>query len=99
METAKLFQNGRSQAVRLPKAYRFSGERVLIKRFGKGIVLLPDEDSWESLIESTAKFSTDFMETRDQGGEQEREGLLRVKYLLDTAWSFRHPDRRPWPES
>lgn len=62
--TAKLFQNGRSQAVRLPKAYRFSGERVFIKRFEKGIVLLPDEDSWESLIESTAKFSTDFMEMR-----------------------------------
>lgn len=73
---SKLFQNGRSQAVRLPKAYRFSGERVLIKRFGKGVVLLPDEDSWESLIESTAKFSTDFMETRDQGGEQEREACF-----------------------
>ncbi len=76
MEAARLFQNGRSQAVRSPKAYRFFGEKVFIKRFGKGIVLLPDEDLWESLIESTAKFSTDFMETRDQGGEQEREACF-----------------------
>lgn len=73
MVLAKLFQNGRSQAVRLPKAFRFSGDRVIIKRFGKGVVLLPDENSWESLIESTTKFTSDFMDTRDQGGEQIRE--------------------------
>lgn len=73
MVSAKLFQNGRSQAVRLPKAFRFSGDRVIIKRFGKGVVLLPDENSWESMIESTTKFSSDFMETRDQGDEQIRE--------------------------
>jgi antitoxin VapB len=76
MTTAKLFQNGRSQAVRLPKAYRFSGEKVIIKRFGKGVVLLPDDASWDSMIEATEKFSTDFMETRDQGGQQEREACF-----------------------
>lgn len=73
MATAKLFKNGRSQAVRLPKAFRFSGEKVIIKRFGKGVVLLPEEASWESMIESTGKFTKDFMETRDQGGHQVRE--------------------------
>ena len=76
MQTVKLFKNGRSQAVRLPKAFRFSGEKVIIKRFGKGIILLPDEGSWDSLIESTAKFSADFMEMRDQGGEQKREVIF-----------------------
>jgi len=76
MVSAKLFQNGRSQAVRLPKAFRFSGDRVIIKRFGKGLVLLPDENSLDSLIESTSKFTSDFMETRDQGGEQIREDFF-----------------------
>jgi antitoxin VapB len=76
MTTAKLFQNGRSQAARLPKAYRFSGDKVIIKRFGKGVVLLPDNASWDCMIEATEKFSTDFMETRDQGGRQEREACF-----------------------
>jgi antitoxin VapB len=43
MDTARLFQSGRSQAVRLPKAYRFSGTEVIVKHFGNG-VLLPMED-------------------------------------------------------
>jgi antitoxin VapB len=41
MDTAKLFKTGRSQAVRLPKAYRFEGDEVYIKRVGPAVVLLP----------------------------------------------------------
>ena len=41
MATAKLFQNGRSQAVRLPKEYRFEGDEVSIRREGEGVVLEP----------------------------------------------------------
>lgn len=52
METAELFQDGQRQAVRLPKKYRFAGDRVLIKRIGNAIVLLPDRDSWEILFDS-----------------------------------------------
>ena len=76
MKTAKLFQNGRSQAVRLPKAFRFSGDKVIIKRLGKGVVFLPSEADWDSLIESTRKFSEDFMQTRDQGDQQSREAFF-----------------------
>ena len=72
MDTAKLFNNGRSQAVRLPKEYRFSGKSVFVKRMGKAVVLLPDEGSWESLVESTSKFSDDFLECREQGGFESR---------------------------
>ena len=50
MDTAKIFQNGRSQAVRLPKEYRFEGTEVLIKRVGNAVVLLPHERSWETLF-------------------------------------------------
>lgn len=41
MDTAKLFKNGQSQAVRLPKAYRFEGEQVYIKRVGNAVMLIP----------------------------------------------------------
>jgi antitoxin VapB len=74
METAKLFQNGKSQAVRLPKKYRFPGEKVLIKRIGNAVVLLPYQNSWETLFESLEQFSDDFMsDDRGQLEEQERE--------------------------
>ena len=41
MELAKLFENGRSQAVRLPKKYRFSGDEVIIQKLGEAIMLIP----------------------------------------------------------
>src|SRR6266702_4031175 len=49
-ETAKLFKNGESQAVRLPKEFRFPGKDVLIKRVGSADVLLPKARSWETLV-------------------------------------------------
>ena len=54
MDTARLFQSGRSQAVRLPKAYRFSGTEVIVKHFGNGVLLLPMEDPWLSAQPRTA---------------------------------------------
>ena len=66
METAKLFMNGRSQAVRLPKGFRFEGEEVFVKRVGNAVVLLPRRHSWEALYGSLGSFSEDFMEDRGQ---------------------------------
>lgn len=73
MDTAKLFRNGKSQAVRLPMPYRFAGDRVYIKRMHNAVVLLPVEDPWRPLIESLALFSDDFMEAREQPVQQERD--------------------------
>ena len=73
MKTAKLFRNGQSQAVRLPKEFRFKGEEVYIKKCGSAVVLIPLTNSWESLIESLYKFSEDFMTDREQPAQQERE--------------------------
>ena len=56
MNTAKLFQTGRSQAVRLPKEFRFEGKEVYIKRVGNGVLLLPKENPWQSLFESLQEF-------------------------------------------
>ncbi len=66
METAKLFMNGRSQAVRLPMGFRFEGDEVFIKRLGNAVVLLPRSDSWRTLYESLEVFSEDSMEERGQ---------------------------------
>ena len=74
VKTAKLFNNGRSQAVRLPKEFRFEGDEVYIKRVGNAVVLLPHQDSWQGLYESLERFSEDFMEDREQPAwEEERE--------------------------
>ncbi len=76
METGRLFINGGSQAVRLPKAFRFEGTQVFIKRMGNGVVLLPYNAPWQTLFDSLDLFSDDFMQTRDQPEQQVREALF-----------------------
>jgi antitoxin VapB len=73
MKTAKIFQNGRSQAVRLPKDFRFDDSEVFIKKNGNVVQLIPRSDSWESLFGSLKKFSPDFMSKRVQPELNERE--------------------------
>ncbi len=73
MATAKLFQNGRSQAVRLPKAFRLPGKEVYIKKVGNAVVLIPLEQPWETWFASLSQFSDDFMCTREQPEVQKRE--------------------------
>ena len=60
MKTAKLFQNGQSQAVRLPKEFRFEGDQVYIQRVGSAVVLLPYAEPWDALFESLDQFSADY---------------------------------------
>ncbi len=76
MRTAKLFKNGGSQAVRLPKEYRFEGSRVFIKKVGDAVILLPRQDSWDMLFDSLEQFTDDFMATRIQSELEVREGLF-----------------------
>lgn len=75
MQIAKLFQNGKSQAVRLPKEFRFKGDAVAIRRIGNAVVLQPQHEAWDTLLASLDDFSQDFMEERDQPHLQGREGL------------------------
>ncbi|MCY0887154.1 MAG: type II toxin-antitoxin system VapB family antitoxin [Alicyclobacillaceae bacterium] len=72
MERAKIFQSGRSQAVRLPKEFRFNGSEVFVKRVGNAVVLLPMDDAWDSLAQSLDLFSDDFMVEREQPAKQQR---------------------------
>jgi antitoxin VapB len=73
MKTAKLFQNGQSQAVRLPKEFRFDDSEVFIKKTGNVVQLIPRSDSWNSLFGSLKKFSSDFMVDRVQPELDKRE--------------------------
>ena len=76
MHTAKLFINGRSQAVRLPKDFQFKGDDVLIQKVGDAVILVPHEKSWEVFIQGLDHFSDDFMEHgRNQGVTQKRKSL------------------------
>lgn len=73
METTRLFYSGNSQAVRLPKEYRFSEDRVYIKRLGNAVILLPYGDPWSALRNALNLFSDDYMQNRSQGINEERE--------------------------
>ena len=75
VSTAKLFINGRSQAVRLPKDLRFSGNDVFIKKIGKMVLLLPKNDPWSPLVKSLDQFTGDFMNSRNQPPQDSRENL------------------------
>jgi antitoxin VapB len=77
MDTAKLFSTGRSQAVRLPKQYRFEGDSVLIKRVGRAVVLLPRTASWDSLHEALELFEPGVRLVREQPARAERRRALR----------------------
>ena len=77
METAKLFINGRSQAVRLPKAYRFEGKEVYIKKVTGGVLLISKNQSmWDLWENNLMKYEEPFMTERNQPElQQERESL------------------------
>ena len=73
METAKLFQNGRSQAVRLPKEFRFKGKEVYIHREGSRVILSEKPNSWDDFFFSDYQTTPDFMQDREQLEIEERD--------------------------
>ena len=76
MQTAKLFWSGRSQAVRLPKDFRFRGKEVQIRRRGNAVILEPVPDDWTWLDAISGKLDDDFVEAANEQPEpQERPAL------------------------
>ena len=76
MEIAKIFWSGRSQAVRLPKAFRIDGDRVRIRRRGSSIILEPCESDWNWLRALAGPVDDDFAAAaRDRLPAQTRETL------------------------
>ncbi|MDB6041156.1 MAG: vapB [Verrucomicrobiales bacterium] len=70
MDVAKLFPNGKSQAVRLPKAYRFEGDYVYIKKMGSAVLLIPARKPWDIITEALSGLDEDFLSERGQGDQK-----------------------------
>ena len=76
METAKIFENGRSQAVRLPKQFRFNVDEVVVQKLGEAVILVPKEALWQTFMDGLDGFTDDIFDNgRDQGTQEERECL------------------------
>ncbi|WP_420799880.1 antitoxin [Nitrospira moscoviensis] len=61
MKTAKIFRSGNSQAVRIPREFHLEGTEVEIRRQGDVLVLRPKKPSWNVMMSSFSKFTSDFM--------------------------------------
>lgn len=73
MDTAKIFINGRSQAVRLPKKYRFKSDQVIIFKRGDEVVLKEKKESWDDFFAQRSAFEEDYLSQREDRLPQERD--------------------------
>ncbi len=72
MKTAKIFKNGRSQAVRLPREFRFDCDEVFVHRQGDKVILSAKEPGWDEFFDSTSVFCEDFLSEREDLPPQKR---------------------------
>jgi antitoxin VapB len=71
--TAKIFKNGRSQAVRLPAEFRFKSREVLVEKQGDALIIRPKPDGWDDFFASRVRAPADFLAARNDLPPQERE--------------------------
>jgi antitoxin VapB len=71
--TAKVFTTGRSQAIRIPKEYRFACNEVLIERDGERVILTPRPRSWREYFTRASRFSDDYPEHIEDAPPEEGE--------------------------
>jgi len=76
VSTAKIFTNGASQAVRLPKEFRFDEDEVCIKRIGAAVLLFPKSAAWKLMADAMGKADEDFMPNRNQPRRADRRKRL-----------------------
>jgi antitoxin VapB len=75
MKKAKIFKNGQSQAVRLPKEFRLTGTEVFVQKMGDGVLLTPVRDPWALLKKSLEQFPPNALGEREQPQMQKRKSL------------------------
>ena len=80
-QKAKIFNNGHSQAVRLPKEFRFESKEVIIRKVENGVLLMSqDKNMWENWFDNLEEFSEDFAKVLDSRefnqNSQKREDLF-----------------------
>jgi antitoxin VapB len=76
MNTAKIFKTGRSQAVRLPKEYRFKTGEVMVAKCDDMVILYPKKAGWDLLRRSLDRFTDDFMADRAQPAKSDTRKKL-----------------------
>ena len=72
-KTAKIFMNGRSQAVRLPKEYRFDTDEVYVTKQGQNLIISPKKTTWDEFFNTKSVFDDDFLDDRQDSQPQDRE--------------------------
>ena len=72
-QTAKIFMNGRSQAIRLPAEFRFSGREVIIEKHGDTVILRPKPCGWDDFFTRDSKVPVDFLSDRQDPSPEERD--------------------------
>lgn len=71
---AKVFMNGRSQAIRLPKEFRFETDTVYLRKEGKDVIISAIETNWDVFFDQASAFDDNFMsETRDLPAQQRED--------------------------
>jgi antitoxin VapB len=73
IQVAKIFSNGRSQAVRLPKQFRFEGTEVYIRKVGDEVILSSKKPDWDTFFQTKSVFDSDFLAERDNDLPQQRK--------------------------
>ncbi|MGI9303759.1 MAG: antitoxin [Gammaproteobacteria bacterium] len=74
-KVAKVFMNGRSQAIRLPKEFRFSCEEVYVRKVDGGILISAKKPSWDDFFNQESAFDDDFLNDREDTPPQNRDSL------------------------
>ena len=77
MDEAEIIQTGKTQTVRLPRGYQFKGDKVYVKRVGNAMVLIPEDNPWEAMVDSLDQFSSDFMSDRQQPADDDRREMFK----------------------
>ena len=73
---AKVFKNGSSQAIRLPKEFRFDDDEVYVKRIGSAVLVFPKDKAWDLMAEAIGQFDEDFLRERNQPAKAEKRKPL-----------------------
>lgn len=75
-ETIEIKNNKRgSQAIRIPKRMKINDDKVYLKKVGNSLFIIPFHDPWQNMIDSIDSFTSDFMDSREQPNNQQRESL------------------------
>jgi antitoxin VapB len=87
-KAAKIFMNGRSQALRLPKEFRFDTEEVFITKQGENLIISPKKPNWDEFFNCTPAFSEDFLADRQDTTPQERDFFKCICSAPICAFTF-----------